>query len=181
MTEEHLIKQARKGNGEAQRQLYECYGGFAMATALRYLADRSLAGDAVQEAFIKVFTHLDRFDYRGNNSLRAWIGRIVAHESLSLMRRNSHYVPMEQFAEDLDENEPPPDVGHVPPDILQKFIRELPQGYRTVFCLYVFEEMTHREIGETLGISINTSASQYMRARQVLEKRIREYIKQQER
>ena len=76
---------------------------------------------------------------------------------------------------DEPEDEDPP-VSNVPPDVLHRMICELPTGYRTVFNLYVFEDKSHKEIAELLGIKKDTSASQLSRAKNLLAKKIREYI-----
>ena len=61
-----------------------------------------------------------------------------------------------------------------------RFIQELPDGYRTVFNLYTFEDKSHKEIAQLLGINERSSSSQYFRARSLLAKRINEYLKQTE-
>ena len=61
--------------------------------------------------------------------------------------------------------------------VLQQMIRELPDGYRTVFNLFVFEDKPHREIASILGIKENSSASQFFHAKALLARRIKEYIK----
>ena len=67
----------------------------------------------------------------------------------------------------------------MPPDAIHEMIRELPQGYRTVLNLYIFEEYSHKEIAAMLGISELTSASQLHRAKKLLKKNIIEYKKKQ--
>ena len=86
-------------------------------------------------------------------------------------------TPLDVAAESEDDN---PDVGAVPMSVLLGMIRDLPDGYRTVFNLYVFEEKSHREIAAILGIGENTSYSQFSRAKSLLAKKIKEYKKKQE-
>ena len=84
-------------------------------------------------------------------------------------------VPVDEVSdviEDTDEN-----VNDIPQSVLMKLIEELPDGYRTVFNLYVFEEKSHKEIAELLGITEHTSSSQFYRARVLLMKKITEYRK----
>ena len=68
------------------------------------------------------------------------------------------------------------DVELIPQHVLMDFIRELPTGYRTVFNLYVFEEKSHKEIAQLLGINEKSSASQLFRAKSVLGKKIKDWI-----
>ena len=92
------------------------------------------------------------------------------------MREKGRLVRMQEV------HEPEPDAGDadvedIPADVLQDMIRRLPDGYRTVFNLYVMEELSHKEIASMLGISESTSASQFHRARAILASAIREYRK----
>lgn len=64
----------------------------------------------------------------------------------------------------------------IPQAVLMRFIEELPAGYRTVFNLYTFEEKSHKEIAQLLGINEKSSASQLFRAKSVLAKRVKEWI-----
>ena len=75
------------------------------------------------------------------------------------------------------EDEEEPDVGNIPEQVIQEMIKELPEGYRTVLNLYAFEEKSHKEISELLGISESTSASQLHRARSLLARKINDYKK----
>lgn len=68
-------------------------------------------------------------------------------------------------------------VENVPPEVIHSMIRELPEGYRTVFNLFVIEGRSHREIAELLGIGESSSASQFHRAKKILAAKIRGYLK----
>ena len=79
------------------------------------------------------------------------------------------------------EEEEMPSLPDVSPGIIQDMIKALPDGYRTVFNLYVFEKKSHKEIASLLGIKEDSSASQFFRARNTLAKNIKAYIKENER
>ena len=82
---------------------------------------------------------------------------------------------MEEVPEDYEE----PDasaVEMIPQAVLMRFIEELPAGYRTVFNLYTFEEKSHKEIAQLLGINEKSSASQLFRAKSVLARRVKEWL-----
>lgn len=176
--EQQLMDKARLGSREAQRIIYECYAGVAMSTALRYVGDEETARDIVQESFVSVLTHLDAFQYRTDHSLRSWIARIVANKSLTVMRHQKLFEQTDVLPDRPDDEPPDDDVGGVPPDVVQAFIRRLPPGYRAVLSLYVFEQYTHKEIASALGISAATSASQFFRAKQMLAQMLRKYRNQ---
>ena len=104
--------------------------------------------------------------------------RIVANEALMFLRsrrRDGEFLSSDGLPEAAEEDEP--DVDDIPMQELQRMICELPEGYRTVFNLYVFEKMSHREIAAALGISENTSYSQFSRARSLLARKINEFRK----
>ena len=145
------------------------------AVASRYLTDGDEVKDVLQDAFIRIFDRFDSFSYRGEGSLRAWMSRIVANMSLQALRRDARLLPSEELPESLPDEDP--DVENVPLDVLQDMIRRLPDGYRTVFNLFVFEQMKHKEIASLLGIKENSSASQLLRAKALLAKEIKEYKK----
>ena len=155
------------------RSLYDSLSGYAMATAMRYTGNRADAEDVVHDCFVKVFTHINNYTYRGSGSLKAWVLRIVANESINHLRKESKFVYTDQMPEDMDSE--PPDLSLLPPDMLNKMISSLPSGYRTVLNLYVFEQKSHKEIARLLGIKENSSASQYLRAKKLLAHMINEY------
>ncbi|MBQ9667439.1 MAG: RNA polymerase sigma factor [Prevotella sp.] len=179
--DEHLLDRLHKGDRVAQRELYDRYAGAALATAMRLVADADSARDIVQDAFVKILTHVDRFEYRGEGTLRAWVLRVVSNEAVTWLRRRRRLLPLtagrEPEAVDVPDEEP--DVGSVPMETLQAMISQLPDGYRTVFCLYVFDRLSHREIARQLGIREDSSASQFHRAKRHLAKMISDYKRRQ--
>ena len=74
-----------------------------------------------------------------------------------------------------DDPEGEMDVGNIPPEVIQAMVKDLPEGYRTVLNLYVFEGWSHRRISAELGITEGTSASQLHRARAILAKKIEQF------
>jgi RNA polymerase sigma-70 factor (ECF subfamily) len=176
-SEKSLLHDILSGNRAAQRELYDRYAGYAMATCLRYIADRDAVKDVMQDAFVKVFTSLSQFDYRGEGSLKAWVTRIAANESLNYVRRNERLAFTDNVPDVPDDEEP--DIGEVPMQVLLRMIGDLPAGYRAVFNLFVFEGMSHKDIARALGIKESSSASQYLRAKRQLAKEINEYKNKQ--
>lgn len=167
------------GNPRGQRELYDRYAGYLTAVAKRYLADADLVKDVLQEAFISIFKHFGRFHYRGEGSLQAWMTRIVVNGALHELRDKRHPEPVERLPEPPPDEDP--EVEDVPLEVLQSMIERLPAGYRTVFNLYVFEQKPHKEIASLLGIKENSSASQFLRAKALLAREIKEYKKRNDR
>lgn len=173
-TEKHLLAEVQQGSREAMHRLYTRYVGFAMAAALRYVPDHDEVQDVVQDSFIKVFSSIARFQYRGEGSLKAWLLRIVANEAINSVRQKNRFSMIDEIPDDVENEEP--EVERVPPDVLTRMIGELPDGYRLVLNMFVFEQLSHKEIAEKLGIKEVTSASQYLRAKKLLAKKITDYL-----
>lgn len=174
--ERRIVERARDGDGSARKQIYDSYSRYLAAVCARLLPDPVDQMDVLQDSFIKIFTSLDRFDFRGEGSLKAWMRQISVNESLKFLRnkRRTEVVSYEsEIPEEAVEEET--DVEGVPIEELQNMIKSLPGGYRAVFNLYAMEDKSHKEIAGLLGISESTSASQLHRARVVLAQKIREY------
>lgn len=157
------------------KALYGRYVGYLTAVCARYIADDDEVKDILQDSFIKIFQSMDRFTYRGEGSLKAWMTRIVVNDALKALRRKKP-LPLSPVLADIPEDEDPA-FDRVPLDVLQGMIRRLPEGYRTVFNLFVFEEKSHKEIASLLGIKENSSASQLFHAKAMLARWIKDYIK----
>ena len=162
-TERQLLEAIRGGERAALRRLYDRYSDYAMGVALRYIPQHEVARDVLQDSFVKILTSIDKFNYRGEGTLKSWVCRIVANSAIDYLRQ--------QEETDMEE---------VPPDVLLEMIGRLPTNYRVVLNLYVFEHSSHREIGLQLGIKESTSSSIFFRARKMLKTMIWEYLKEQE-
>lgn len=184
--EERLTERCKKGETAAFKQVYDRYASMLMAVCLRYAGNRMDAEDILHDALLKIFRSFDKFSYAGKGSLKAWLVRVVINASIEFLRgrqaESAATVDIDDSGIDLaDEEDEPPDsdaLRSIPKDKLMEFINELPDGYRSVFNLYVFEEKSHKEIGELLGITERTSSSQFSRARRLLRQKITTYLKQ---
>ncbi len=134
----------------------------------RYIKNEQDAEDVMINGFFKVFTKIEQFNDKG--SFEGWIRRIMVNESLMFLRKYNMNLSIE-IHENQAVTEMEPDTAIREEDIL-KLLDLLPIGYRTVFNLYVIEGYAHKEIAEKLGISINTSKSQLIKARKKLQQLI---------
>lgn len=177
MSEEDIYEGCRRGDNAARRALYDRYGGALLAIGLRYVADMPAAEDLLHDVFIRAFTHFDSFTFRGEGSIKAWMARMMVNAAVDYIRKKQAIHAVE--AGTLKEDEPIEedcDAADIPANKIMEFIRELPDGYRTVFNLFVFEKKSHREIAALLGINEKSSSSQLTRARQLLARRINQYL-----
>lgn len=173
--ERKIVDLFRRGNVSAMDVLYAEYANYLTAVCARYISDDDDVKDILQEAFIKIFTTIDTFDYRGTGSLKAWMGRIVVNESLQWLRqrKRSPFDRMETDPPDLPDDDP--ETDDLSSDELTQLVRQLPEGYRAVLNLYVVEGKSHKEIAQMLGIKPDSSASQLHRAKNMLAHIIKDY------
>ena len=177
-TERQLLEAIRGGDRAAMKRLYDRYAGYAMAVGLRYLPERDEVRDVIQDSFVRILTSVGQFSYRGEGSLKSWVGRIVSNRAVDYLREHQRFVTVGGIPDEPDSPDEP-DIGGVPPDALTAMIGRLPPNYRTVLNLYVFEQRPHREIAQLLGIKESTSSSLFFRAKKMLAKNIREYLNEQ--
>ena len=176
--EQLLVSKIKEGDRAAMRTLYDRYSGYVMAVALRYVPDRDDVQDVVQDSFVKIFSSIGRFEYRGDGALKAWMARIVANQALDFLYKRRALDTSRNIPDVPDE--PEPDIGGVSDEVLMELIGKLPPGYRVVRNLFVLGQMSHKEIAKRLGIKENSSASQYFHAKKMLGKMINDYIKRQQ-
>ena len=168
MDEEPLVQGCKSMESHAQKTLYEKYCSKMYHVCFRYLSDEMEAEDAVTEGFVKVFSKIGTFEYRGKGTLEAWLKRIMINESLMILRKRKYNkVDIDSLLNLAGGEYSDLELEYV--EILNQ-IHKLPNGYKTVFNMYVIEGYSHKEIGGKLGISENTSKSQLSKARASLIK-----------
>jgi len=170
MTESELIEGALRGDRLVQKALYEQYKDAMFTTAYRITNDFDLAEDVLQEAFVKVFSHLQSF--RRESTLGAWIKTIVVRTALSKLKRQPAFEPFENHfgREVVDWGD------YLQAEYLEQAIQSLPAGYRTVFVLIEVEGYAHKEVAEMLGISEGTSKSQLYYAKKRLQEKLKHLV-----
>lgn len=174
--ENELIEGCRAGKEAARKELYTLYSKQMLAVCYRYTGDVDAAHDVLHDGFIKIFTH---FTFRGECTLSTWVTRIMVTQSIDYLRRKQRFdrlVLNEEQLPDIPDEASVAETGNrLSEEVLLSFVAELPDGCRTVFNLYVFEEKSHKEIAELLHIKEHSSTSQLYRAKSLLAKRIKEY------
>lgn len=171
LEEQALIKKCLKNDTRAKCMLYEEHKHMMFGVCLRYSKNKMVAEDILHDAFIKVLNNLDK--YRGDGPLGGWIRRITVNTCLNYLRDKKPEDEDIDNVFDGDFNSSEDKIhGQISEKELLRFIQELPDGYRTVFNLYVIEGYKHHEIGEKLGISENTSKTQLAKAKRALKKRL---------
>ncbi|MEM9051253.1 MAG: sigma-70 family RNA polymerase sigma factor [Bacteroidota bacterium] len=158
-----LVARCKNGERKAQQSLYELYAKAMYNTALRILGNADDAKDILQESFVDMFTKLDTF--RMESSFGAWFKRIVVNKSINYLKRNKMVFQDSTDIPDMPEEEDEVSQFNYEVKDVKRAVSRLPQGYKIVFDLYMFEDFSHREIASELGISEATSKSQLSRAK----------------
>ena len=164
-----LVERCKRGDTRAYGELYQKYSKAMYNTSLRIVNHTGDAEDVLQEAFTDAFRSLEDFHYK--STFGAWLKRIVINKSINQLRkRKMDLIDIEKTNighlpddEGVDENE----IALKVEDI-KKAVALLPNGYRTVLTLYLFEGYDQEEIAEILQVSHATVRTQYMRAKQKL-------------
>lgn len=164
-----LLAQCRLGDRRSQRLLYEKYADLMLGQCRRYLSDIQEAEDAMMRGFVKVFTSLNKL--KDDKKFEGWMRRIMVNECLMIIRKKKRMSFTEIEHVTLPDQQPGP-VERISEQDILSLVDKLPDGYRTVFNMYVIEGYKHKEIAKTLGISVNTSKSQLIMAR----KKLREFL-----
>lgn len=167
-----IIEGCIRHERRAQQMLYDKYSRLLLGVCMRYATDRAEAEDILQESFLKIYFSIR--DYTGTGSFTGWIRKIAVNTAITHYHKNlkhKYHIDIEEyvssetgvssFEEDLFTS-----------DELFKVLNELPPGYRMVFNLYAVEGYKHKEISEMLGIDINTSKSQYSRAKAAIREKL---------
>ena len=175
--EKQLINGCKNGESWAQKQVYELYASAMFSVCVRYVSDRETARDLLQDGFIKVFTKANTFTETG--SFAGWVRRVFVTTALEYLRQKDilkESVDVQEFENQIEQGDATI-LEKITADDLMKCISELSDGYRTVFNLYAIEGYSHSEIAKMLRISENTSRSQFMRARKILQKTVELLVK----
>jgi RNA polymerase sigma-70 factor (ECF subfamily) len=175
-TDAALLERFAAGDRAALDDLFRRYRSVAFRVAYRLLGREADALDAVQEAFVKALTNLDRF--RGHSSFKTWLLRIVSNAALDIGRQRRRDARVPQAPRDDTPDRfgpaglPPPDSELDRADLRGKIdaaLSRLPDSQRQTFVLHVDGGLSYREVADSLGISIGTVMSRLFYARQKLK------------
>lgn len=164
---DYIIDKCRKGNRQAQAELYRRYYKAMYNVSLRILNHSAEAEDVMQEAFISAFKQLSKF--RGEVSFGVWLKRIVINKSIDHTRKRKELLKEEVHL--LEETDEIVEVNYseIRAEEIRKCIGRLPDNYRIVLTLFLMEGYDHDEIAEILNISNGSSRTIYHRAKTKLK------------
>jgi RNA polymerase sigma-70 factor (ECF subfamily) len=185
-----LVAAAKSGNIEAFEELVSRYESKIFRLAMNITHNREDAEDAMQEAFLKSYSHLSTF--QGNSRFYTWLVRITVNEALmKLRKRRGNQVSLDEPVEteddlmprEIEDWGPSPEQRYAQRElgtILSEVIEKLEPEYRMVFVLRDIEELSIEETAQLLGISVPAVKSRLLRARLKLRHKLNKYFKKGE-
>jgi RNA polymerase sigma factor (sigma-70 family) len=171
---QELIEGCIAGDRKAQQQIYQMFYGKMLVACLRYTGDMDQAKDVLQDGFIKVFASLEKYSQEG--SFEGWIRRIVVNTAIDFFRKKKKDFVLlgedqsvEDFMDPLEDEDEEDEYEFKASQVIEA-LQFLSPAYRTIFSMYIFDNLQHNEIAERLGISVGTSKSNLAKAKKNLKK-----------
>jgi RNA polymerase sigma factor (sigma-70 family) len=165
-----IINGCIRQDRSSQYMLYKEFYSYGMAICRRYSLNDYDAADVLNEGFLKVFTHIERYD--PEKPIKSWIGRIITNTAIDHYRMNLKFSDHD----DVDTHQHIADVTANYDQLAYKdlltLVQSLSPAYRMVFNLYAIDGYSHDEIAELLKISAGTSKSNLFKARQKLQEKL---------
>ena len=167
-----IIDQCKNNNAKAQMQLYNLYCKAMFLVAYRYVKDRFIAEDIMQDAFIKAFKNIN--SYNNEVAFGAWLKRIIINQSIDQLKKNKLELVSinEEVIAKADE-----DDWNIESDIsidgIVEVMNSLKEKYRLVLTLYLLEGYDHQEIAEVLKITPTTSRTHLLRGKKILREQLK--------
>jgi RNA polymerase sigma factor (sigma-70 family) len=169
---QEIIDGCIRSDKRSQDKLYKKFSSLLFGICLRYTKNRMEAQDVLQDVFVKIYNNIHT--YHNDGSFEGWLRRIAVNTSITNYRKTLKHA----YQEDVDDLVKMKDEPVLAEDLeytaeeMMNCIQKLPPGYKTVFNLYVIEGFMHKEIGDMLGIDVNTSKSQLSRAKTYLQREL---------
>ncbi len=168
MSLKELVHKCKKGNRQAQEQLYRQYSAVLFGICLKYSRNKTEAEDNLHDSFMTIFEKIGQFKAQG--SFEGWLKRITVNTVLQKYRKEEHLnIVSENTGEEVEVDS---SYANISLDTLLQYIQELPNKYRLTFNLYVLDGYSHKEISALVGTSTGTSKSNLARARNILKEKI---------
>ena len=151
----------------SQYALFKHFYSYAMGICRRYARDSDEASDILSESFLKIFSHIEKYDV--SKPFKSWIGKIITNTAIDYYRASLKFSQQDDVREYENLGDEASVYGKLAYDELLTLVRSLSPAYRAVFNLYAIDGYSHNEIAELLGITVNTSKSNLHKARKRLQ------------
>ena len=169
-----IIHLCKNNCAKSQMQLYNLYCKAMLLIANRYVKDRFIAEDVMQDAFVKAFKNIDK--YKNEVAFGAWLKRIVINQSIDwLKKKKLELISINDEVTTITEEDK--DDWNVAPTIsyqeIVNCIQKLKDKYRVVLTLFLLEGYDHGEISQILGISEVTSRTHLLRGKKKVQEELK--------
>lgn len=169
-TLQNLYDRCKKGEGKAQRELYDLYKARLMGLCRRYTRTREEAEDVLQESFIKIFTRFQQVS--SPDKIEAWVKSVAVRTAIDHYNKFKKEKDLYQPEEAAAMNVEAVSVDHISDEYLVTLINQLPDKCRMVFNLFEVEGYSHTEIAAMMDITESTSRSQLHYAKTLLKEKL---------
>jgi RNA polymerase sigma factor (sigma-70 family) len=172
---DELITQAKAGDTNAWRILYDQNRLSVYSLCVRMCGNRHDAEDILQESFVSAFRKIGQL--RDETIFGGWLRRITINHCLGFLRSQIVYKPIGDEPDPVEEDFGEDFLQSIPFADIQQAITGLPVKCRVVFVLVAMEEYSHQQVASALNISVSTSKSQYHRGKQLLKIKLSQHSK----
>lgn len=162
-----LIEQCRANDRTSQRLLYRHFYNYGMTVCLRYARNREEAKELLNDAFVKVFLKIDK--YNSKLSFKGWLNKILVNTAIDYFRKHQSEPQIVDLVHAAHYEVAAEALQNLSKDAIFEMVNQLSPAYRMVFNLHVVEGYSHPEIAEQLGISVGASKSNLAKARMRLK------------
>jgi RNA polymerase sigma factor (sigma-70 family) len=168
-----LVEGCVRGERRSQQLIYTTFAGKMKTVCLRYLKSREDAEDVLQEGFIKAFQNIHQYKFEG--SFEGWLRRMFVHLCIDWIRKQKSKGWNLEFKDQVpdqseEQEETMESIPDFTPEQVLESMNQLTPVYRTVFNLIAFEQFSHQEVADQLGISVGTSKSNYAKAKRNIQR-----------
>lgn len=174
MIDQALIRGVKNKDEHAFRMMYEGTIAYVYSIVHRYVSNESDYKDVIQEIYARVYIGISTFE-ESKGDFKYWLRKVAINQCLknyNNIQKKSKVISLENAS---IYNPVEDDLwSKISLDDLQSLLHGMPKGYRFVFSLIVFDEYSHKEVSEVLDISVETSRSQYHKAKKWLKDRWRQ-------
>lgn len=171
-----IIAGCRNRENKYQKILYERYHSFALKIVFRYIYNFEEALEVTNDGFVKFFSRIEKFKCEDEANIEkvfsGWIKKIMINTAIDLLRKKMLMPEIGGIPDnvwDMKDNGAAADKMAIYKDLVL-LVKKLPPAYRIVFNMQIIDGYTHLEIAEILGISVNTSKSNLLRAKALMKK-----------
>lgn len=170
-----IIAAAKRKDKKAEKEIFLQMAKPIYIVCQKYAMDDHEAKDFLQEVFIHMYEKIKLYD-ESKSSFSTWFQRLATNRIIDLKRKNKKFSQLPVFEKAEEEFEEINYLDSISDEQLKTAISQLPEGYRIVVNLFVFEKFSHKEIAQKLDIQESTSRSQFSRSKKLLKKILQESL-----